>query len=256
MSMLKFGIFPILCSLLVLPLWASPQASVDSAESGRRSLESGRHLPWYDADNDTLQRIDVEPSEDDLKRHSSWASDGQKASRTTSNTGGGSIFGAILQAIAWICLGLLVAAIIGALIWAATRSEGGGSSDEIVRETDIARSRIEHLPIPVSSQRTDLLAAAQAYFNAGDLGKAITYAFAHQLVELDKHHLIQLTKGKTNRQYLRELREHPRFIELLKPTMLAFEDVFFGHHELSRQRFQICWDGLEHFHQQLEQVAS
>ena len=37
--------------------------------------------------------------------------------------------------------------------------------------------------------------------------------------------------------------------------MLAFEDVFFGHHELSQQRFEQCWEDLDRFHQQLEQVA-
>ena len=37
--------------------------------------------------------------------------------------------------------------------------------------------------------------------------------------------------------------------------MLAFEDVFFGNHELSPQRFQTCWKDLDRFHQQLEQVA-
>ena len=40
----------------------------------------------------------------------------------------------------------------------------------------------------------------------GDYGMAIIYAYAYQLVELDQHHAIQLRKGKTNRQYLRELR--------------------------------------------------
>ncbi len=109
--------------------------------------------------------------------------------------------------------------------------------------------------MPIQPQHTDLLAAARAYLAQGDLGKAIIYAFAHQLVQLDEHHLIQLTKGKTNRQYLRELKPHPEFQDLLCPTMFAFEDVFFGHHELTRQRFDDCWQSLERFHQRLEQVA-
>ena len=31
--------------------------------------------------------------------------------------------------------------------------------------------------------------------------------------------------------------------------MLAFEDVFFGHYSLSKERFESCWDQLEEFHQ-------
>ncbi|MFO7906997.1 MAG: DUF4129 domain-containing protein, partial [Pirellulaceae bacterium] len=75
-------------------------------------------------------------------------------------------------------------------------------------------------------------------------------------VELDKHHLIQLNKGKTNREYLGELRRRPEFAALLGPTMRAFEDVFFGHHEISRERFQACWDDLDRLHRQLRETAS
>ena len=83
---------------------------------------------------------------------------------------------------------------------------------------------------------------------------AIIYAYAYQLMELDQHHAIELRKGKTNRQYLRELRSQPRLRELLRGTMRAFEDVFFGHHTLSRPQFQRCWDGLEEFRQRLEHL--
>ncbi len=256
MSIWKIGIFAMLYSLWMLSALNAAD-SFDAHESGRRSLESRQPLPWYDADNDTLQRIDVEPSEDDAKRHSQWAaSDTSTPPATNRNTDGEGFFWTLMRALAWVGLGVLVTLVIWALVWAATRGEWfEGASGGIVDEIEVAESRIEDLPVPVSPQHTDLLAAARAYFEAGDLGQAIIYAFAHQLVELDKHHLIQLTRGKTNRQYLSELRAHPRFIELLKPTMLAFEDVFFGHHKLSRQRFQVCWEDLDRFHQQLAQVA-
>ncbi len=31
--------------------------------------------------------------------------------------------------------------------------------------------------------------------------------------------------------------------------MLAFEDVFFGHYQLTRERFEACWHRLDEFHQ-------
>lgn len=257
MRMLETGLFAMLCSVLTLPVLAAATDSSDALESGRRSLESRQPLPWYDADKDTLRRMDVEPAEDDVKRRSQWAADdNSKTAPTSSRDGQEGFFLALIRVLAWVGLGVLVTLVIWALVWAATRGEWlGDASGEIVSDLEVAESHIERLPVPVAPQHTDLLAAAHAYFEAGDLGKAIVYAFAHQLVELDKHHLIQLTRGKTNRQYLSELRAHPRFIELLTPTMLAFEDVFFGHHELSRQRFQACWEDLDRFHQQLEQVA-
>ena len=35
--------------------------------------------------------------------------------------------------------------------------------------------------------------------------------------------------------------------------MVAFEDVFFGEHSLSRSRFESCWNQLEEFHEGVEQ---
>ena len=50
-----------------------------------------------------------------------------------------------------------------------------------------------------------------------------------------------LAKGKTNRQYLRELQARADMAPLLATSMVAFEDVFFGGHSLSRERYEECW---------------
>lgn len=252
MNTLKPVILMLLCGALPLPASAAIDASIDSVEAGKQALESRRELPWYDTEQDELQPIDVQPRPDDLKRQSDWSATPQ-ANRPRGRLS--PLLVTILRALAWIALSLLVAAIIWALVWAAMRAEKTKLPQLEVHEAEVGESRLEELPVEVSPQITDLLGAARAFYESGDLGKAIIYAFAHQLVELDKHHLIQLTKGKTNRQYIGELRAHPRFIELLTPIMLAFEDVFFGHHEISLQRFQACWEVLSQFHDQLEQVA-
>ncbi len=254
MRMLGLSAFALLCGIFVLPASAAAETSSDAIESGRQALDSRRQLPWYDADQDTLRRIDVAPNEDDPKRNSSWAVTPRGSSR---RRGGSRFVETILRVLAWTALSLFVALVIWALVWALTRRQRSVAADgRVVRQIELTKARIEDLPVPVSPQYTDLLAAARGFFEAGDFGKAIIYAFAHQLVELDKHHLIQLTRGKTNREYLSELRVQPRFIELLRPTMLAFEDVFFGHHELTRERFETCWENLDQFHLQLEQVTT
>ena len=51
----------------------------------------------------------------------------------------------------------------------------------------------------------DLLAEARRHYQAGNYGAAIVYLFSFQLVQLDRRQIIQLAKGKTNRQYLREV---------------------------------------------------
>ena len=239
-----------------VPSATRPEVPHDGVEWGRESLESHSDLPWYNPSEDRLQRIDVAPNKDDENRHSHWEAAEKTAAQSTT-TRDGSGFWTVMETLAWIVLGSLLGLLIWILVRAAMRSDLAKRRGEKAAESaPVAKNRIEDLPVPLSPQHHDLLSAARAYQAAGDFAKAIIYAFAHQLVELDKHHLIQLSKGKTNRQYLAELRRQPVFTELLRPTMLAFEDVFFGHHDLSPQRFQACWDDLDRFHQQLEQVAS
>ena len=80
--------------------------------------------------------------------------------------------------------------------------------------------------------------------------------FNYQLVQLDKHQWIRLTRGKTNRQYLGETRVQPSLFGLMENTMLAFEDVFFGNYELSQERFEACWNRLDDFHKIVQETSS
>jgi hypothetical protein len=38
--------------------------------------------------------------------------------------------------------------------------------------------------------------------------------------------------------------------------MVAFEDVFFGHHPLDRSRFEACWQEVDEFHRRLPAGAA
>jgi hypothetical protein len=116
--------------------------------------------------------------------------------------------------------------------------------------------RVEDLPFQLKRPTGDFLSEAQRLYEAGKYSDAIVYLFSYQLVALDKRHVIRLAKGKTNRQYLRETRSREPLKQLLQRTMISFEDVFFGHHELSRERFEESWQRLDEFHQQLERVEA
>ena len=91
--------------------------------------------------------------------------------------------------------------------------------------------------------------------NRGDFNRAVVYLYGYQLVQLDKRQQIELAKGKTNRQYLWELRSRREMKNLLEPTVVAFEDTFFGEHDLDRSRFESLWQNVDRFHQLLEQPA-
>jgi len=245
---------------LVCLLWSGltqPVAPADDADYvrvGKDALSAKSDLPWYDAESDGLDRVEVDPNPDDARRRSDWGTETtpNSARRTTAPK----FVWTFMQVLAWVALGLLLLGLIWLLIWAAQRIDSGksGQGDEVTT-VRIAAARLEDLPVAVSPSEHDLLAAARSCYEAGNFDQAIIFAYAYQLVELDRRHLVQLSKGKTNRQYLRELSQQPRLQAILRETMWAFEDVFFGHHSLSSSRFQMCWDRLDEFHQRLEQPA-
>lgn len=232
--LLVFGLLSAACG----SLWSD-----DAIEQGRQSLRSQVEYPWYDAENDRLRRVEV-PEDEQAEEDA----DDQPTPQAAGGSAAGSGMSVFLQVVVWIFIALLFAAVVGALIWAFLRAENQRSSDstEVVqssREVD----RIENLPFKIRTPQSDLLAEAQRHYEEGNFREAVIYLYSYKLVELDKHHRIRLTKGKTNRQYLREVRSQQSLAALLERTMVAFEDVFFGHHDLSRQRFERCWNDLPQF---------
>jgi hypothetical protein len=166
----------------------------------------------------------------------------------------GNIIWRILQTI-------LVAVIVGLFVWLIValsrtflgRESAAAVTSEQNMELGLEADRIEHLPFDVRRPQSDLLAESRRLYEQGEYSQAVIYYFSYLLVELDRRQVIRLTRGKTNRQYLREVRRQRQEVAgLVERTMVAFEDVFFGDHELERSRFESCWSGLEDFQKQLQ----
>ena len=154
--------------------------------------------------------------------------------------------GSLLQVLGWTAVVLLAAAVVYFVVRAILQRErrkSGGDEEEPAGGAD----RVESLPLPVNARHLDLLAEAKRCREQGDYGRAIIFLFSHQLLQLDKNGRIHLARGKTNRQYLREIRPWPALGGLVEQTTLMFEDVFFGHHPLERPAFEACWSRLEEF---------
>lgn len=233
--------------------WLVPAARAfdeDPIEAAREALEGRSNAPWYDGSTDSLRRIDVEPLGDETQRDSDWNRQDKAKPDTTdasSRRGSSELWALRSRALAWSLLATVLAAVVLFLASAAMRIDGGErNASNVVRKGDA--DRVENLPFAVPSAEGDLLAATKRSYDAGDFNSAITYLFSYQLVEMDRSHLIRLTRGKTNRQYLRELRSQPELRAIVTRTMLAFEEVFFGHHPLSSHRFDECWQQLDRFH--------
>ena len=222
--------------LLICPTWPGVAETDEAVADGREALDQlWGGYPWYDAENDGVRRVELsEPRDwswlDNLFPDWSWP-------------------GTWLQWLAWIVIGLLLVAVVYLLLralWGKQRWAERDSDDKAVSDRDDA-DRIEALPLPVRAGRTDLLSEARQHYRQGNYGQAIVYLFSFQLVELDKQQIIRLTKGKTNRQYLREVGPRTTLRQLVEQTMVAFEDVFFGHHTLERTGFESCWSRVGEF---------
>lgn len=70
----------------------------------------------------------------------------------------------------------------------------------------------------------------------GDFRHALMFLYSYLLVELDAHQLIRLSRGKTNRDYGRELNGATSIHSCFMSTMEAFERVFFGRVHLESEQ--------------------
>jgi hypothetical protein len=221
---------------------ANPSRGASEAvESASRGLSA--EFPWYDAQRDALRRVDLPPIEGAVPTRLDW-----RWSPTNWNLNLNLLWD-LIEALAWLLLIVLLGLIIHLLVKAYLNRESlaVAGPNLAAQEQLTDAQRIEQLPFQVRRPESDLLSAAREAYQAGNFGDAIVYLFSYQLLQLDKVNLIRLAKGKTNRQYLRELRHQGTARRLLTHSMLVFEDVFFGNYRLDRERFESCWNELEQF---------
>ncbi len=202
---------------------AAGDSSASVKQAGQALAHRGEY-PWYDPSADDLRPLKVSPP----RPPPHWSIDPWIYT--------------LFQWLAWTALAVVLAVVAWLLYRAGRSLEPIGPAAEVRSEkADEERRRIEALCLPVREKPADFLAEAARCYQAGNYREAIIYFFGHQLLELDRHQLIRMTKGKTNRQYLGEIGRLAGLQRLLEQTMVAFEDVFFGNHSLDRDRFEACW---------------
>jgi len=245
---------------VLLPTGASAQFTdgPEAEESGRTSLKS-RAYPWYDAGKDSGAAPDVEvhkePYDDPQEagnRNSTWLYEEPAPTTTAARPTMPLWLMSVLEILTWLLLFIVVAAAIGLLIWAFARFrakpiELAGDTQPRTQDRTTDVDRVEELPVNINvDPHSDPLSEARRLFAAGDYAQAAVYLYSYKLLILDRVQHIRLMRGKTNRQYLMEVRV-PALRGILKPTMVMFEDAFFGKHEITRQRCETCFNSIEPF---------
>lgn len=251
----------LLSSLFLLqpPAWSQDAASTseDAVEAGTEALQGSGSYPWYDEEKDGVRPLPLSNSSeaDSANRDSKWTN------QSTTTTGGGgpnmgriNFFGGLFNFVGITALILFLGLIAYLVANAFLKDEASEGLTRKVIETSRDVDRVEALPFKLRKPTGDFLGEARRLYEAGEYSEAIIYFFSYQLVELDRHHLIRLAKGKTNRQYLREVRQRPLLRGILEITMIAFEDAFFGRKTISREQFEACWSRLNEFQGELARL--
>ncbi|MHC4402833.1 MAG: DUF4129 domain-containing protein [Planctomycetota bacterium] len=217
----------------------------ESVAAGREALDRWIwQYPWYDSRTDGVRPVDVSDPE---RSGGNWLADWLDG-LFDSGLGLGS-----MSWLEWLAWGVIAALLIGLayLMIRVLRARRGSpleSDDEAARQGDVdEQRRVEALPAPVGRKRADLLAEARRCYQHKNYREAIIYLFSYELVLLDRNQHIRLAKGKTNRQYLRELGRRPLLRRLLARTMVVFEEVFFGNYAIDRARADSAWLRLGEF---------
>lgn len=207
----------------------------ETGEMAREALRRGG-FPWYDAEKDDIKPTHVRKPPRELEVRPRvvgvpWSAVG----------------------IMLVTLATMVALVLGYLAWRRWRPWQGRGE----RAISIA-ARLRELPLvgEESSQEDDLLKAAERAAAMGDYRRAIIWLYAYQLTELDRRRLIRLMKGKTNRQYLRELGGQSPIRPLLERTILTFEEVYFGGRTITAEKFDRCYREISRFQQSMAEIAA
>lgn len=206
-----------------------------TAETARAALRRGG-FPWYDAEKDDIKptRVRKPPEEtasDPTIRWIPWSSVG----------------------ILVVTLAIAAAVVLAYFAWRHWKPwQGRGQTAARIA------AQLRELPLTPeeSPQEEDLLKAAERAAAAGDYRRAIIWLYAYQLTELDRHRVIRLMKGKTNRQYLRELGRQSPIKPILEQTILTFEEVYFGGRSLNAEKYETCYREIPRFQQWLKEIAA
>lgn len=219
-------------ALVVVSLVATAKgAASDPVEAGREAMAKRPSFPWYDANNDAVKPIEIPaPREPRLRTAAPVA----------------------LEPLAWLAWGVLAVALVamaGLLYWAwrhMPEAAPASPHDSVGRRLDHATD-FDALPVRDLTDAEALRAAAEKARAEGRYREAMIYLYSYQLLVLDKSHFIRLARGKTNRQYLRELRPHEALASLMLRSVHLFESAFFGGRTPSAGEIESCWKRLDEF---------
>ena len=169
---------------------------------------------------------------------------------------GGSTFGTVGTTLIYIAAGFVIALLIGLLVYGFLKLESGGSDlpSEDAKKKRKMKDHIKHLPFELEEHEGDFETFAEKAFREGNYSKSVIYLFADLLVAMNEAGVVRLQRGKTNRQYLNEIWDYKDVRPYYRSVMTAFEDAFFGQHQISKERAAKCFADRPAFDAAVEKI--
>jgi hypothetical protein len=253
-------------STLTLMIWMVICVPGDAFADGDVTVQTDKALQkisgnWYDSKSGEYRPPVIDDRIDDSIRQSGWdappPSDWWKWWKDwwSSGTGGGGRWGFSSESIAYALLGglgMILLAGIAFLIYFYLGDQFTWNREQKgLGKIKIDPTKVTDLPFEVDMIRNDPLSEAEAHMKAGRWREATIFLYGYMLLALDQARKIHLQRGKTNRMYLREIRNEVQLHAIVQGTMLAFEDVYFGRYPMDSNRFQQLWNQVDEFHRLL-----
>ncbi len=257
----RFAIILVVCGSLLLTANAAIASLPWPVDDLSRALQK-HDYPWYDSDTDQLKPLESKPEStpftSDRNRVEIGIQKRKPTTPTNQGAGGGTGSTGLTMfdgfSLTPLFIGLLALVIVAALLFLIYNFLGIESAEDDgsgAKRKKLLSESIEQLPFDLQVTDGDFRGMAQQAYQAGDLRRAIIFLYSHVLVTLDQSARIELRKGKTNRQYLKEVWDDPKLSSYFKSVMLPFESAFFGDHDPLPDQFEKCWSNLDQFHTHL-----
>ena len=249
-----------------LALWFVPSSALGQAESAvettRQAFRNAGQWDWYDAENDQVrplpmpgERASESRREQEPGSPNSFKESPAESREQVRSTEPGTV-SALVNLFAWIMIVSLLVGFLVVIVAAIWRSGFAKKKPSETAEQDETESGeyVAEMPFFLDRPESEWLRTARNHYEQGNYRQAMIYVYAHMLNVLDEHRWLQLARGKTNRQFLKELRASATERQLNSSmgdyfylAMMRFEKAFFGSHALTRDELDAIWKGLDRF---------
>lgn len=143
---------------------------------------------------------------------------------------------AAARILTWIVIGLIITAVLGALVAAVTRALRRR------RKTVASQDGLDATAVEAGNRPDPdrLLEEARALLSAGDTGRAFRAAFSALLIVMNDAGLIRYDSARTTGEYIRDLARRGQPYGAFRSLALTFDKVAYGHASASAGEVEEC----------------